>query len=408
MSTKEKVVLAYSGGLDTSVIARWLVEQGYEVICLVVDVGQRDLNPLLHEKAKMAGATKSLVAEVKEEFVRDFVYPAIRWNAKYEGRYYLGTSLARPIIAKELVRVAKEEGARTVAHGATGKGNDQIRFELTAYALMPEVKIIAPWRDVAFRNLIKGRQDAIEYAKKYGIPVKATASQPWSSDENLLHISYEAGMLEDPAQKPRADMFEWTKSPQDAPDKVEAVAIDFEKGIPVAINGQKLGPVALMETLNEIGSRNGVGRVDMVESRHVGMKSRGVYETPAGTILMEAHRDLEGLTTDREVLNLKETLMPRWARNVYFGYWYTHEMESLAALLEHSQRYVTGRVNVELYKGNITCVGRSSEMSLYSDRIASMDDDHGAFDQSDSTGFIRILGLPLRQQAARKKALGEL
>lgn len=404
---KEKVVLAYSGGLDTSVIVRWLTDEGYDVVCLVVDVGQRDITDALKEKALKSGASKCIIADVREEFARDFVYPAVMWNAKYEGRYRLGTSLARPLIAKELVRVAREEGTRTVAHGATGKGNDQIRFELTAYALMPEVKVIAPWRDKAFSSLIKGRAEAIAYAEKHGIPVKATTKMPWSSDENLMHISYEAGMLEDPAQKPRDDMFEWTTSPRLAPDEPETVTVEFERGVPVGLNGQRLDPIALLTRANEIVGRHGCGRVDMVESRHVGMKSRGVYETPGATLLEEAHRDLESLTTDREVIHLKDTLMPRWARNVYFGYWYTHEMSVLDGFLKGTQQYVTGTVTAELYKGSITIVGRQSPASLYSEAIASMDDDGGAFDQGDSTGFIRILSLPLRVQAYRRQKFGE-
>jgi argininosuccinate synthase len=267
---------------------------------------------------------------------------------------------------------------------------------------MPEVKVIAPWRDPEFNQLIKGRQDAIEYAEKHGIPVKATSKQPWSSDENLLHISYEAGMLEDPAARPRDDMFEWTVDPKNAPDEAEEITVSYEKGIPTAVNGEKLSPGKMLEKLNDIGSKHGVGRVDLVESRYVGMKSRGVYETPGGTILETGHRDLETLSTDREVIYLKDSLMPRWAKNVYNGYWYTHEMDALDAMLQESERFVTGDVTMELYKGNINVIGRTSPESLYDDQIASMDDDQGAFNQADSTGFIRILSLPLRVQASRR------
>ena len=397
----ERIILLYSGGLDTSVICRWLAEKGDEIICFAADVGQREDWPALKKKALQSGAKKVIVADVREHFVRDFVFPAIRMNALYEGRYYLGTSLARPCISEAMVQAAKRERCTVFAHGATGKGNDQVRFELTAAALAPELKVIAPWRDKEFSSVIKGRAEAIAYAKKYGIPVKATAKKPWSSDENLLHISFEAGMLEDPDAKPRTDMFELTVDPMKAPNRAEKVTIDFVKGVPTAINGKKMGPVKLMETANQIAGRNGIGRVDMVESRYVGMKSRGVYETPGGTLFMEAHRDLEGLTMDRDVMNLRDTLIPRMATIIYNGYWFCDEMNVLMAMVEESQRHVTGRVTLELYKGNVTPIGRTSPESLYDPMVASMDDDGGAYDQTYATGFINLHGLPLRAQARR-------
>ncbi|MCC8108094.1 MAG: argininosuccinate synthase [Planctomycetes bacterium] len=397
----ERIMLLYSGGLDTSVICRWLAEKGDEIICFAADVGQREDWAGLKKKAIQSGAKKVIVADVREHFVKDFVLPAIRMNALYEGRYYLGTSLARPCIAEAMVIAAKKERCTVFAHGATGKGNDQVRFELTAAALAPEMKVIAPWRDPEFSSVIKGRAEAIAYAKKYNIPVKATKSKPWSSDENLLHISFEAGMLEDPEAKPRADMFELTVDPMKAPNKAEKVRVDFEKGYPVALNGKKLSPAKLLELANKIAGRNGVGRVDMVESRYVGMKSRGVYETPGGTLLMTAHRDLEGITVDRDVMNLRDSLIPRMAGLIYNGYWFSDEMNALFALVEESQKYVSGRVDLELYKGNVTVVGRSSPNSLYDPLIASMDDDGGAYDQTLATGFINLHGLPLRAQARR-------
>ncbi|MBC7196910.1 MAG: argininosuccinate synthase, partial [Deferribacterales bacterium] len=317
--------------------------------------------------------------------------------------YYLGTSLARPVIAKGMVELAKEYDAKYIAHGATGKGNDQVRFELTAAALAPELKAIVPWRDPEFFNVIKGRKEAMEFAAKHNIPVKATVDKPWSSDENLMHISFEAGILEDPAQRPPKDMFELTVAPEDAPDTPETVEIEFVKGEPVAVNGEKLSPANLLKKLNEIGGRNAVGRVDMVESRYVGMKSRGVYETPGATILMAAHRDLEGLTLDGSLINLKDTLMPRFAHLVYAGYWYCAEMDCLRAFLEKSQEFVTGKVMLELYKGNITVVSRESAYTLYDKLVVSMDDDLGAYNQTDATGFIKLHSLPLRANAKRMK-----
>jgi argininosuccinate synthase len=402
---KEKVVLAYSGGLDTSVICRWLAEKGYDVICFCANVGQEEKYKDLEEKALNSGASKCYISDLREEFVRDFVFPAIAWNAKYEGRYLLGTSLARPVIAKEMVEIAKKEGARFIAHGATGKGNDQVRFELTAYALLPGVQIIAPWRDEEFNSVIKGRAEAIEYANKWGIPVKATKKDPWSSDDNLLHISFEAGMLEDPAQRPLDRMFQRTLPLAKVKAKCETLTVDFVEGVPVALNGEKLKPAELLAKANDIGFKHGIGRIDMVESRFVGMKSRGVYETPGGTILLSAHQDLEAITVGRDLLHTKNTLAVRWSQMAYFGFWFCEEFEALQAFLKSSQRHVTGRVTLELYKGNVTVVGRESEHSLYDAAIASMEADGGAYNQADATGFIRLQALPLRVAARRQARL---
>ena len=403
MAKREKVVLAYSGGLDTSVILKWLDLQGYDVVAFVADVGQRDDLSVLEAKAKASGAKEFFIGDLKEEFVRDFVFPSIRFNAMYEGRYMLGTSLARPVIAKGLVETARKTKAKYISHGATGKGNDQVRFELTAAALAPDLKAIVPWRMPEFFNKIKGRKEAMEFAKKYKIPVKATAKKPWSSDENALHISFEAGILEDPATTPPNNMFEYSASPKAAPDKAEIIELEFEQGTPVKLNGKKLSPYKMLTELNKIGGRNGVGRVDMVESRYVGMKSRGVYETPGGAILIAAHRDLEGLTLEGSVIQLKETLMPRFAQLAYNGYWYSSEMDCLMAFLNESQKYVTGKVKLELYKGNITALARESKYSLYNMKVVSMDDDQGAYDQSLATGFIKLHAIPLVANARRKK-----
>jgi argininosuccinate synthase len=401
----EKVVLAYSGGLDTSIIVRWLAERGHQVICFCANVGQEEKYPDLKAKARRSGARKCYVEDLREEFVRDFVFPAIAWNAQYEGRYLLGTSLARPVIAKHLVEVAQREGARTIAHGATGKGNDQVRFELTAYALLPGVKVIAPWRDPAFNTVIKGRQDAIAYAQRHGIPVPVTRKEPWSSDENLLHISFEAGMLEDPAVRPRDAMHKLTRPLKEVTARPEAITVDFAAGVPVAIDGRALSPARLLAEANRRGARHGIGRIDVVESRFVGMKSRGVYETPGGSILHAAHRDLEALCVGRDLLHLKNTLSVRFSQMVYNGFWFCEEMAALRAFLEVSQQHVTGRVRMELYRGNITITGRESEHSLYDAAIASMDDDGGAYDQADASGFIRLQALPLRVAARRAQRL---
>ncbi|MGA1847422.1 argininosuccinate synthase [Deferribacter abyssi] len=400
--SRDKVVLAYSGGLDTSVILKWLDLQGYDVVAYVADLGQRDDLEALEEKAYKSGAKEFYILDLKEEFVKDFVFTSIKFNAVYEGRYLLGTSLARPVIAKGMVEIARKTGAKYVAHGATGKGNDQVRFELSVAALAPDLKVIAPWRIPEFFNKIKGRKEAMDFAAEYGIPVKATKDKPWSSDENLMHISFEAGILEDPAMRPPKDMFELSVDPKDAPDVPEEIEIEFEKGVPVAVNGERLNAADLLKKLNDLGGRHGVGRVDIVESRFVGMKSRGVYETPGGTILMVAHRDLEGLTLEGSLINLKDTLMPRFAYLVYAGYWFSSEMDCLRAFVEESQKYVSGKVTVELYKGNITIVSRESKYSLYDQLLVSMDDDLGAYNQSDATGFIKLNSLPLIANAKRK------
>jgi len=401
VAAKSPVLLLYSGGLDTSVICRWLVERGEDVICFVADVGQREDWAALRRKAKRSGARKVVVVDLRERFVSEYVFPAIQMNALYEGRYYLGTSLSRPAIAEAMVREARRLGCGTFVHGATGKGNDQVRFELAAAALAPELAVYAPWRDPAFSTDIPGRREAIAYAARHGIPVKATAAKPWSSDANLLHISFEAGLLEDPNARPPAGMFEMTVDPRRAPARPQAVTIDFERGRPVALDGRRLRPRALMEAANKVAGRHGVGRVDMVESRYVGIKSRGVYETPGGTLLMTMHRDLEGLTVDRDLMALRDSLIPRMAGLIYNGYWFSPEMEALRAMVEVSQEHVTGRVRAELYRGNITIVGRSSPHSLYDTAIASMEADGGAYDQSLATGFIRLHGLPLRTHALR-------
>ena len=402
---REKVILLYSGGLDTSVIVRWLVEDGYDVICYCANVGQQEKYPDIKKKALNAGASKCYIDDLCEEFTEDFVFPAIAWNAEYEGRYLLGTSLARPVIAKNMVEIAKKEGAKIVAHGATGKGNDQVRFELTTYALLPDVEIIAPWRDEKFNSVIKGRKEAIDYANKHNIPIPVSKKEPWSSDENLLHISYEAGELEDPAKRPRDSMYKLTKPVKGIKKGSTKVSIDFEKGIPVAINGKKKSPANILREANRLGFENGVGRIDIVESRFVGMKSRGVYETPGGAILLAAHRDLETMCVNRDLLNTKNQLAVRFSQMAYNGFWYCEEMDALMAFLKSSQQHVTGNVTLELYKGNIIITGRSSDHSLYDEDIASMEDDGGAYDQSDATGFIRLQALPLRVAAKRAQKL---
>ncbi len=403
MAKMGKVILAYSGGLDTSVILKWLDLQGYEVYAYVADVGQPIDKKEVTKKAFLSGAKDVLIDDLKDVFVSEFVNRSIKFNALYEGRYYLGTSLARPIIAKGMADYAKKVGAKFFSHGATGKGNDQVRFELTIAALNPKLKVIAPWRMPEFFEVIKGRQEAIDFAKQHKIPIKATKSKPWSSDENSLHISFEAGILEDPNITPPDNMFEYTLSPKKAKSKPDVITLSFEKGIAVKLNNKKMSPSEILVALNKLGHDHGIGRIDMVESRYVGMKSRGVYETPGGTILMNAHRDMESITLDGSVINLKETLMPRFATLVYNGYWYSEEMDCLNALLEKSQEFVTGEVRLELYRGNVTPIGRTSEYSLYNMQQVSMDDDQGAYNQADATGFIRLHSLPLIATASRRK-----
>ena len=403
---KEKLVLAYSGGLDTSVLVHWLDQQGYEVIALCLDLGQKveDIDAIL-EKGKKAGAAKVLVENVEEEFVKDYVLPSIHWNALYEGTYLLGTSLARPLISRKQIEVAEREGAVAVAHGATGKGNDQVRFELSYYALKPDIRVVAPWKIPEFYKKYPGRTELLAYAEKYGIPVKASKDQPWSSDENLMHISFESGMLEDPWQEPLQEMFELSLSPQAAPDEAQSVQIEFEKGNPVAVDGRNYSPAKLLTHLNELGGKHGIGRIDMVESRFVGMKNRGVYETPGGTILHIAHRAMESITLNRGVINLKDSLMPRFAQLAYDGFWFSPEMEILLNMVHNTQEPVNGTVRMELYKGNCMVTGRKSPNSLYDEDMATMEADHGAYDPKDAIGFIKLHALPLRIQAGLKAKL---
>jgi len=398
----KKVVLAYSGGLDTSIIVHWLAKQGYKVIGLLINLGQRveDLDSI-REKGINAGAEKVLLEDAREEFVSDYVFPAIQANAVYEGTYLLGTSIARPLIAKKQIKIAESEGAQYVSHGATGKGNDQVRFELSYYALNPDIKVIAPWRDEKFLVEFPGRQEMIAYAKKNNIPVKATKNKPWSSDENLMHISFEAGMLEDPWEKPLEEMFEYSVSPQKAPDKASEILIDFENGIPISVNSEKMSPAKLLAYLNKLGGENGIGRVDMVESRFVGMKSRGVYETPGGTILHATHRAIESITIDRDVMNLKDSLMPRIAGLIYNGFWFSPEMKLLKNMISESQKGVTGEVRIELYKGNCTVTGKKAPKSLYNKDIASMDKGFEKYNPKDAEGFININALPLKSQKGK-------
>ena len=391
MSEKSKIVLAYSGGLDTSVILKWLVnEYDSDVIAYVADVGQKEDLEEAERKAWETGACAVFIEDLRDEFARDYVFPAISANAVYEGSYLLGTSIARPLIAKRQIEIARREGAFAVSHGATGKGNDQVRFELTFYALHPDIKIIAPWREWDF----KSRTDLVNYAKDNGIDVTVTEKKPYSCDRNLLHVSYEGGILEDPWAEPPEDMFEMTVSPEAAPDKPVYVEIGFERGIPVSVDGEELSPAALLGLLNEVAGANGVGRIDIVENRFVGMKSRGVYETPGGTILHAAHRALESITMDREVMRLRDSLIPKISELVYYGFWFSPEMEMLAAAVRQSQKDVSGTVRLKLYKGNVIVCGRKSPNSLYSENLATFEED-SVYDQSDATGFIRLNSLRL-------------
>ncbi len=389
----QKIVLAYSGGLDTSIILKWLLEDygAKEVIAFTADVGQKEELDGLEEKALKTGASKLHIGDLKEEFVSDFVFPAIRANAVYEGQYLLGTSLARPVIAKKMVEVARQEGADAVAHGATGKGNDQVRFELTTMALDKDLKTIAPWRHW---NLTS-RTELINYAEKHGIPIPVSKAKPYSTDRNLLHISFEGGILEDPWKEPDEDMFLLSVSPEKAPDKPTYIEIEFEKGNAVAVDGKRMSPAALLDHLNTVGGANGIGRIDLVESRFVGMKCRGVYETPGGTILHIAHRNMETLTLDREAINLKDGLMPKYAALVYNGFWYSPERRALQALIDETQECVDGLVRLKLYKGNCAVVGRKSQNSLYHDAFATFESD-SVYNQADAEGFIHCLGLRLR------------
>lgn len=392
-------VLAYSGGLDTSVILGWLRDEGYDVHAVYVDLGQpcEDREATL-EKARNAGAVSARIIDAREEMCRDFAFPVLQWQAKYEGIYLLGTSIARPLISKVCLEVAREVGATAYAHGATGKGNDQCRFQLAAEALDPQIQVIAPWRMERFRQQFPGRTELIAYCEEKGIPVKATASKPYSSDENCLHISYEAGQLEDlNVNGVELVEFGMTVSPQAAPDQVESVTIQFESGLPTHVNGEALSPGKLVERLNEIGGRNGIGRIDMVENRFVGMKSRGVYESPGMTVLYDAHRVVEQLTLDRDLMHLRDRLAPEVAELVYYGFWYCPKMDALLAMIRDAQKYVTGEVTLNLYKGNMMVARRSSPYSLYDESTATMEGG-GSYNQTDAEGFLRLQGLPARVQ----------
>ncbi|GIO33318.1 MULTISPECIES: argininosuccinate synthase [Paenibacillus] len=399
---KEKIVLAYSGGLDTSIILKWLKETyDAEIIAFTADIGQKEELDGLEAKALATGASKVYIDDLRDEFAKDFIYPMFQAGALYEGQYLLGTSIARPLIAKRMVEIARAEGATAIAHGATGKGNDQVRFELGVAALAPDIEVIAPWRLEEFRNDFPGRAEMIAFAEKHGIPVTASAAKPYSMDRNLLHISYESGVLEDPwfdASAPEnKDMFLLSNSPEDAPDEAEYLELEFVQGNCVALNGEKQSPLQVMEKLNELGGKHGIGRVDMVENRFVGMKSRGVYETPGGTILFTAHRKMESITMDREVMNLRDSLITRYSTLVYNGFWFAPERLALQALVTESQKNVTGTVRVKLYKGNIIAAGVKSPVSLYNPDIATMEaDPTQAYDQGDATGFIRLNALRLK------------
>jgi argininosuccinate synthase len=400
-----KVVLAYSGGLDTSVILSWIKEKyDAEIIAFCANIGQGEELKGLEKKAAKTGAAKIYIEDLQEEFAGDFIFPMIRAGAVYENQYFLGTSVARPLIAKRMVEIARAEKAECIAHGATGKGNDQVRFELTAASLAPELKVIAPWRDATFREQFPGRAEMIRYCEEKKIPVQATAKKPYSTDRNLLHISYEAGILEDPwldASAPEhKEMYKLSVSPEDAPDKAEHVTLDFERGNCVAVNGKALDPLGVMKTLNRLGGKHGIGRVDLVENRYVGMKSRGVYETPGGAILHFGRRQMESLTMDREVMHLRDSLIPKYSELVYYGYWFSPERLALQALVNDSQKNVTGTVRLKLYKGNLITAGRKSPVSLYNPNIATMEaDPTKSYNQDDATGFIRLNALRLKVAA---------
>ena len=403
MTQIKKVVLAYSGGLDTSIILKWLQEEyGCEVVTFTADIGQGEEVEPARAKAEAMGVKSIYIDDLREEFARDYVYPMMRANAIYEGEYRLGTSIARPLIAKRLIEIANETGADAISHGATGKGNDQVRFELGAYALRPDIKIIAPWREWDLNS----REKLMAYAAEHGIEVekKKDGKSQYSMDANLLHISYEGGILEDPWAEAEEEMWRWSVSPEAAPDEAEYVDLDFVQGDIVAINGEAMSPATVMEWLNKVGGAHGIGRDDIVENRYVGMKSRGCYETPAGTIMLRAHRAMESLTLDREVAHLKDELMPRYAKLIYNGYWWSPEREMMQKMIDESQFHVNGSVRVKLYKGNVIVVGRKSESdSLFDERIATFEDDEGAYNQADAEGFIKLNALRLRLGSNRIK-----
>ena len=404
MNTKNinKVVLAYSGGLDTSVILAWLKDTyNCEIVTFTADIGQGEEVEAARAKAKQMGVKEIFIEDLTEEYVRDFVFPMFRANTVYEGSYLLGTSIARPLIAKRLVEIAKQTGADAISHGATGKGNDQVRFELGAYALNPDIKVIAPWREWNLNS----REKLLAYAEDKKIPIegKKKTGSPYSMDANLLHISYEGGQLEDPWCAPEESMWRWTIAPEDAPDSGESIELEFEKGDPIALNGKKLSPAKLLLSLNELGSKHGIGRDDIVENRYVGMKSRGCYETPGGTMLLAAHRAMESLTLDREVMHLKDDLMPRYAKLIYNGYWWSPERETLQTLINKTQTNVNGIVRLKLFKGSVYVTGRKSNSdSLFDEAIATFEDDSGVYDQKDADGFIKLNALRLKLQSKRK------
>ncbi len=398
----KKVVLAYSGGLDTSIIVKWLQDEYQcEVVTFTADIGQGEEVEPARKKAEAMGIKEIYIEDLREEFARDFVFPMMRANAIYEGEYRLGTSIARPLISKRLVEIAQEVGADAISHGATGKGNDQVRFELNAYALMPDVHVIAPWREWDLLS----REKLMAYAAEHGIQVEKKKGQksPYSMDANLLHISYEGGVIEDPANEPEEDMWLWTVSPENAPNEATYIDITYEKGDIVAINGETMSPATVMEYLNKVGGANGIGRDDIVENRFVGMKARGCYETPAGTIMLKAHRAMESLTLDRNAAHLKDELMPKYAEMIYNGFWFAPEREMLQALIDNSQTYVTGNVRLKLYKGNVIVVSRTSEYSLFDEKIATFEEDDGAYDHKDAEGFIKLNALRLKIAAKRRK-----
>ncbi len=404
MSDIKKVVLAYSGGLDTSIILKWLEDTyGCEVVTFTADIGQGEEVEPARAKAKAMGVKEIYIEDLREDFARDYVFPMFRANTIYEGEYLLGTSIARPLIAKRLVEIAQEVGADAISHGATGKGNDQVRFELGAYALMPDVQVIAPWREWD----LSSRESLMAYAEEHGIEVdyaKQGKKSPYSMDANLLHISYEGDILEDPWNEPEDDMWRWSVSPEAAPDKATYLELEYIEGDIVVINGEKMSPATVMEYLNKVGGENGIGRDDIVENRFVGMKSRGCYETPAGTIMLKAHRGIESLTLDREAMHLKDDLMPRYAKMIYNGFWWSPEREALQALIDNTQKTVNGTVRIKLYKGNVSIVGRKSEKdSLFDENIASFEDDGGAYNQKDADGFIKLNALRLRIAAKKHK-----
>lgn len=401
----DKVVLAYSGGLDTSVILKWLQQEyACEVVTFTADIGQGEELEPARTKAENLGVKEVFIEDLTEEFVKDFVFPMFRANTIYEGEYLLGTAIARPLIAKRLVEIADQTGADAIAHGATGKGNDQVRFELGAYALKPDIKIIAPWREWS----LDSREKLVTYADQHGIPVekKPDGTSTYSMDANALHISYEGGILEDPWAEPESEMWRWTNAPQNAPDETEILELDFEQGDIVGLNGTAKTPAEVIAALNRVGSRHGIGRADLVENRYVGMKNRGCYETPGGTIMLKAHRAIESITLDREVAHLKDELMPRYAKLIYNGYWWSPERKMLQEMIDVSQREVSGTVRLQLYKGNTMVLGRKSENSLFDERVVTFGDDQGAYNQADAEGFIRLNALRLRLAGQRRKQPG--